>query len=94
MILDGMRWLDLGADEGPYFQTQRYERYRAVIAQLLERGARLPLLLHQGRAGGNAPAAARAQGKAALRRALPGATASRDRASSRPFASRTRSMAK
>jgi glutamyl-tRNA synthetase len=39
VILDGMRWLDLGTDEGPYFQTQRYERYRAVIAQLLERGA-------------------------------------------------------
>jgi glutamyl-tRNA synthetase len=39
VILDGMRWLELDADEGPYFQTQRYERYRAVIAQLLERGA-------------------------------------------------------
>jgi len=39
VILDGMRWLDLAADEGPYFQTQRYQRYRAVIAQLLERGA-------------------------------------------------------
>src|ERR1700689_4525143 len=39
VILDGMRWLDLAADEGPYFQTQRYQRYRTVIAQLLERGA-------------------------------------------------------
>jgi glutamyl-tRNA synthetase len=39
VILDGMRWLDLAADEGPHFQTQRYQRYRAVIAQLLERGA-------------------------------------------------------
>jgi glutamyl-tRNA synthetase len=39
VILDGMRWLDLDADQGPYFQTQRYERYRAVIAQLLEQGA-------------------------------------------------------
>ena len=39
VILDGMRWLDLDADEGPYFQTQRYERYRSVIAQLLEQGA-------------------------------------------------------
>ncbi len=38
VILDGMRWLELGADEGPYFQSQRYPRYRAVIAQLLERG--------------------------------------------------------
>jgi glutamyl-tRNA synthetase len=39
VILDGMRWLDLDVDEGPYFQTQRYPRYRQVIAQLLERGA-------------------------------------------------------
>ncbi len=39
VILDGMAWLDLAADEGPYFQTQRYARYHAVLAQLLERGA-------------------------------------------------------
>jgi len=39
VILDGMRWLDLDPDEGPYFQTRRYDRYRAVIAQLLEQGA-------------------------------------------------------
>jgi glutamyl-tRNA synthetase len=39
VILDGMRWLDLTADEGPYFQSQRYARYRSVIAQLLEQGA-------------------------------------------------------
>jgi glutamyl-tRNA synthetase len=39
VILDGMRWLELGADEGPYFQSQRYPRYRQVIAQLVERGA-------------------------------------------------------
>jgi glutamyl-tRNA synthetase len=39
VILDGMQWLDLAADEGPHFQSERYPRYRAVIAQLLERGA-------------------------------------------------------
>jgi glutamyl-tRNA synthetase len=39
VILDGMQWLDLNADEGPYFQTQRYDRYRAVIAQMLEQGS-------------------------------------------------------
>jgi glutamyl-tRNA synthetase len=39
VILDGMHWLQLDADEGPYYQSQRYPRYRAVIAQLLERGA-------------------------------------------------------
>jgi glutamyl-tRNA synthetase len=39
VILDGMRWLELDADEGPFFQSQRYQRYHAVIAMLLERGA-------------------------------------------------------
>ncbi len=39
VILDGMRWLELDADEGPFFQSERYPRYRAVIAMLLERGA-------------------------------------------------------
>jgi glutamyl-tRNA synthetase len=38
VILDGMQWLGLDADEGPYYQTRRYERYNAVLAQLLERG--------------------------------------------------------
>jgi len=37
-ILDGMRWLGLDADEGPYYQTQRMDRYREVIAQMLEEG--------------------------------------------------------
>ena len=27
-ILDGMRWLQLDWDEGPFFQTARMERYR------------------------------------------------------------------
>ncbi|MDR2215965.1 MAG: glutamate--tRNA ligase [Nevskiaceae bacterium] len=38
VILDGMRWLGLAEDEGPYFQTQRYDRYREVIAQMLDQG--------------------------------------------------------
>ncbi|RUM93891.1 MAG: glutamate--tRNA ligase [Thiothrix sp.] len=37
-ILDGMEWLQLDYDEGPFFQTERMERYRAVIQQLLDRG--------------------------------------------------------
>jgi glutamyl-tRNA synthetase len=37
-ILDGMRWLGLDADEGPFYQTQRYDRYREVIGQLLGSG--------------------------------------------------------
>jgi glutamyl-tRNA synthetase len=38
VILDGMRWLALDADEGPYYQTQRLERYREVLAQMLQAG--------------------------------------------------------
>jgi glutamyl-tRNA synthetase len=38
VILEGMDWLGLAADEGPYFQSQRFERYGAVLAQMLERG--------------------------------------------------------
>jgi glutamyl-tRNA synthetase len=38
VILDGMRWLGLLADDGPYFQTQRFERYHAVLCEMLERG--------------------------------------------------------
>ncbi|MCA3158940.1 MAG: glutamate--tRNA ligase [Burkholderiales bacterium] len=37
-ILDGMAWLDLGYEEGPYYQMQRMERYREVIAHMLRQG--------------------------------------------------------
>ncbi len=37
-IIAAMRWLDLGYEEGPYYQMQRLERYRAVIAQMLKDG--------------------------------------------------------
>ncbi len=37
-ILDGMAWLDLDYDEGPFYQMQRMDRYREVIQQLLESG--------------------------------------------------------
>jgi glutamyl-tRNA synthetase len=37
-ILGGMAWLGLDADEGPYYQSQRFDRYREVAAGLLERG--------------------------------------------------------
>jgi len=38
VILDGMRWLGLDADEGPFYQTQRYPRYREVIREWLAAG--------------------------------------------------------
>lgn len=37
-ILDAMDWLNLNYDEGPFYQTQRFDRYREVINQLLEEG--------------------------------------------------------
>ncbi|MES1982999.1 MAG: glutamate--tRNA ligase [Pseudomonadota bacterium] len=37
-ILDGMAWLGLDYDEGPYYQMQRIERYQEVIADMLARG--------------------------------------------------------
>jgi len=37
-ILDGMTWLGLTPDEGPFYQTQRFERYREVIASMLAAG--------------------------------------------------------
>ena len=38
VILEGMDWLGLGADEGPVYQSQRFDRYREVISQLLDSG--------------------------------------------------------
>ncbi len=37
-ILDGMQWLGLDYDEGPFFQTKHFDRYREVVAQLMESG--------------------------------------------------------
>ena len=37
-ILDGMSWLGLNWDEGPFYQTQRMARYREVIQQLIDEG--------------------------------------------------------
>ncbi|MGQ7843051.1 glutamate--tRNA ligase [Granulosicoccus sp. 3-233] len=37
-ILDGMSWLGLEHDEGPFYQTQRFDRYREVIRQLMDSG--------------------------------------------------------
>jgi len=37
-IFEGMQWLGLDYDEGPYYQTQRFDRYREIIQQLLDQG--------------------------------------------------------
>jgi len=38
-ILDGMSWLGLDADEGPFYQMQRMPRYKAVIQRMLDEGS-------------------------------------------------------
>jgi len=37
-ILEGMSWLGLDADEGPFFQMERLDRYRELAQQLLDSG--------------------------------------------------------
>lgn len=37
-ILDAMAWLNLDYDEGPYYQTKRFDRYHEVAQQLLNEG--------------------------------------------------------
>ncbi len=37
-ILEGMTWLGLEYDEGPFYQTHRFDRYNQVIDALLEKG--------------------------------------------------------
>jgi glutamyl-tRNA synthetase len=38
-ILEGMSWLGLDYDEGPFYQTQRFDRYHEVLRQLLREGS-------------------------------------------------------
>jgi len=38
-ILDGMHWLGLDYDEGPFYQMQRIERYKQVLQQMLAAGS-------------------------------------------------------
>ena len=37
-IMDGMSWLNLDYDEGPFYQMQRMERYKQVLQQMLDEG--------------------------------------------------------
>ena len=37
-ILEGMTWLGLDYDEGPFYQTERFDRYAEVIQQLMDNG--------------------------------------------------------
>ena len=37
-IIESMKWLNLNWDEGPYYQTKRFDRYREVIDKLVAEG--------------------------------------------------------
>ncbi|MFP4334853.1 MAG: glutamate--tRNA ligase, partial [Wenzhouxiangella sp.] len=37
-ILEGMAWLGLDYDEGPFYQTERFDRYREVLEGMLAEG--------------------------------------------------------
>ncbi len=37
-ILQGMEWLDLDYDQGPFYQTERFAHYDAAIEKLMEEG--------------------------------------------------------
>jgi glutamyl-tRNA synthetase len=37
-ILDGMEWAGLPHDEGPFYQTKRFDRYKEVIEEMLATG--------------------------------------------------------
>lgn len=37
-IMDSMNWLGLNWDEGPYYQTKRFDRYNAAIDEMLKAG--------------------------------------------------------
>ncbi len=37
-ILEGMDWLGLNYDEGPFYQTNRYQRYEQIVQQFLNEG--------------------------------------------------------
>jgi glutamyl-tRNA synthetase len=42
VILEGMAWLGLDHDEGPYYQMQRMDRYKEVLGQLKDAGQVYP----------------------------------------------------
>ena len=47
VIIEGMNWLGLDFDEGPIYQMQRMDRYRAVIAQMLNDGLAYPCYMSE-----------------------------------------------
>jgi len=42
VILEGMAWLGLNHDEGPFYQMQRMDRYKQVVQEMLDKGLVYP----------------------------------------------------
>lgn len=42
VILEGMRWLGLDPDEGPFYQMQRMDRYREALREMVDKGLVYP----------------------------------------------------
>ena len=42
VILEGMQWLGLNHDEGPFYQMQRMDRYKEVVQEMLDKGLIYP----------------------------------------------------
>ena len=42
VILEGMAWLGLNHDEGPYYQMQRMDRYKVVLQEMQDKGLVYP----------------------------------------------------
>jgi glutamyl-tRNA synthetase len=42
VIIDGMQWLGLNHDEGPFYQMQRMARYKAVLQEMVDKGLVYP----------------------------------------------------
>ncbi len=69
-ILDGMAWLGLDYDEGPFYQMQRMDRYREVLGEMLARGLAYRCYMTADGARRAARGADGARREAALRRPL------------------------
>ncbi len=48
VIIEGMSWLGLDYDEGPFYQMQRMDRYKTVLADLLAAGRVYPCYMSMG----------------------------------------------
>ena len=38
VIIEGLQWLGLDIDEGPFYQMQRLVRYQAVLQEMIQKG--------------------------------------------------------